>query len=227
MTIPEEIRRRAALHGALGDPFRLAIVESLRCCDRSPIELRGLLGLGSNLLAHHLDVLEEAGFIERLRSGGDGRRRYIHLDANALDGLTARPPDPATSALFICSANSARSQLAAGLWRTIAGGDGSSAGTRPARSIHSGALAAARRAGIDLEGDEPRELGDAATRPGLVVTVCDRAHEELEPGPSWLHWSIPDPVADGSPEAFDAVVAELTRRIRALLNDAPVMEDAR
>jgi hypothetical protein len=50
-----------------------------------------------------------------------------------------------------------------------------------------------------------------------VVTVCDRAHEELEPGDDWLHWSVPDPVPTGTKPAFDATVAELAGRIDALV----------
>ena len=45
------------------------------------------LPIPSNLLAHHLDVLEDAGLIERSRSSGDGRRRYVHLRPGALDHL--------------------------------------------------------------------------------------------------------------------------------------------
>jgi hypothetical protein len=52
------------------------------------------------------------------------------------------------------------------------------------------------------------------------VTVCDRAHEELEPAPDWWHWSIPDPVETGSAAAFDAVVADLEIRIASLTSDA-------
>jgi protein-tyrosine-phosphatase len=59
-------------------------------------------------------------------------------------------------------------------------------------------------------------LAEVGRLPDLVVTVCDQAHEELEPDESWLHWSIPDPVADGSRAAFDATVAELRLRIGAL-----------
>ena len=51
-----------------------------------------------------------------------------------------------------------------------------------------------------------------------VVTVCDRAHEELDPAPTWWHWSLPDPVADGRPSAFDDVATELEQRIDALAN---------
>ena len=49
-----------------------------------------------------------------------------------------------------------------------------------------------------------------------MITVCDRAHEELDVPPDWLHWSIPDPVEIGRAEAFDAAVAALDDRIGAL-----------
>ena len=65
---------RAARHAALGDPVRLAIVDELAASDRAPVELRRRLGLESNLLAHHLDVLEGVGLITRSRSSGGGRR---------------------------------------------------------------------------------------------------------------------------------------------------------
>ena len=52
------------------------------------------------------------------------------------------------------------------------------------------------------------------------VTVCDRAHEELQPGASWLHWSIDDPVARPSNTAFDTTVAALRDRITALVDVA-------
>lgn len=206
---------RAARHAALGDPARLAIVDELTTSDRAPVELRRLLGMESNLLAHHLDVLERVGLVERSRSSGDGRRRYVHLRPGALDGMiAARPVDG--PALFVCSASSARSPLAAALWRRRTGQPASCAGTHPAGSVHRGAVAAARRAGIDLDGIAPRHLDDVRIRPAVVVTVCDRAHEEIPPGEGWLHWSVPDPVAVGTRAAFDATVAELEARIRAV-----------
>ena len=56
-----------------------------------------------------------------------------------------------------------------------------------------------------------------------VITVCDRAHEEMGVGANWWHWSIPDPLEFGSGPtvemAFDAVVAELDSRIDALQSD--------
>ena len=201
--------------------MRLAIVDELTSSDRAPVELRRLFGLESNLLAHHLDVLEGAGLIERSRSSGDGRRRYVHLLRDALDGLLpgrAVAPGPA---LFVCSANSARSQLAAALWRRCIGQPATSAGTHPAARIHPGAVEAAGRAGLDLGDAIPRTLQAAGKPPAMVVTVCDQAHEEVDPDPGWLHWSIPDPVPAGTKAAFDATIDELTARIRVLTTDPP------
>ena len=202
---------------ALGDPVRLAIVDELLRSDRSPTELGQLFDIESNLLAHHLDVLDAAGLITRSRSSGDGRRRYVHLHRDALpDPRRAADPVPTPRALFVCTRNSARSQLAAALWRSTTGAPASSAGTHPAARVHPGALAAARRAGLDLGDRAPQTIGEAGPLPPLVVTVCDQAHEELRPPARWLHWSVPDPVADGGRKAFDRTVAELRQRIATI-----------
>ena len=216
------VEDRAARHAALGDPVRLAIIDELAVSDRAPVELRRLVGIESNLLAHHLDVLEGVGLIGRSRSSGDGRRRYVHLLPHGLGGLTPGRPVVAGPALFVCSANSARSQLAAALWRELAGAPADSAGTHPADRVHPGAVAAAAGAGLDLSAAEPRELEISEAWPSLVVTVCDRAHEELEVDGSWLHWSVPDPVPVGTRAAFDATVVELTERIRSVLGGVRV-----
>lgn len=208
----EALTVRAARHAALGDPVRLAIVDDLSTSDRSPQELQRTLGVASNLLAHHLDVLEGVGLISRGRSSGDGRRRYVHLYLDVLDTLHPRQQVAARPALFICTANSARSQLAAALWTQIVGQPAASAGTHPADRVHPGAVAAGRRAGLDLAEAAPTALNPRRAT-GLVITVCDRAHEELAPDGSWLHWSIPDPVTVGTKAAFDATVAELRARI--------------
>jgi protein-tyrosine-phosphatase len=213
---------RAARHAALGDPVRLAIVDELALSDRAPVELRRLVGLESNLLAHHLDVLECVGMINRSRSSGDGRRRYVHLLPDSLRGLRPGRGVVPTRALFVCTRNSARSQLAAALWRSIAGVPAESAGTHPADRIHPGAIAAAKRAGLDLAGSIPRTLEQVGKIPNLVVTVCDQAHEELDPGATWLHWSISDPVTEGSRQAFDAALAELRLRIGGLVGKSEV-----
>jgi protein-tyrosine-phosphatase len=211
------LAERAALHAALGEPVRLAIVEELGVSDRSPKELAARFAAPSNLLAHHLDVLEEVGLIERFVSAGDRRRRYVRLVRRPLAGLGLATARPRGSMLFVCSRNSARSQLAAALWTARTGGPASSAGTHPADRVHPGAVAAASRAGLDLRDARPRVL-----RPDepvdLVVTVCDRAHEEIATEPGWWHWSLRDPVEAGNAAAFDAVITELDDRIRAVTN---------
>jgi len=212
----EEREARAARHSALGDPIRLAIVDELMSSDRSPIELRRRLTVESNLLAHHLDVLESVGLIGRTRSSGDGRRRYVRLNGEALASLVPAASLRAESALFVCTHNSARSQLAAALWQQLTRTAAESAGTHPAARVHPGAIAAGGRAGLDLSGCQPRHLDELERRPRLVVTVCDRAHEELDDG-HHLHWSVPDPVQRPSRRAFDDVVSELRARMSRLV----------
>jgi len=213
---------RAARHAALGDPVRLTIADELVSSDRSPVELRRLVGIESNLLAHHLDVLEAVGMINRSRSSGDGRRCYVHLVRDSLHGLLPGRELSPERALFVCTRNSARSQLAAALWRSLAGAPAESAGTRPADRVHPGAIAAAKRSGLDITGCTPRALDEVGQLPNIIVTVCDQAHEELAPDDTWLHWSVPDPVADGTRAAFDAALAELRERIVALITDTRV-----
>lgn len=211
----ESLESRAGLHAALGESVRLAIVEELAVSDRSPKELGVRFGVPTNLLAHHLDVLESVGLIERFVSAGDRRRRYLRLVPGPLAELGLATAAPTGRALFVCSHNSARSQLAAALWRERTGAEAASAGTHPADRINPGAIAAGTRAGLDLGGLSPRMLAPGETA-HVVVTVCDQAHEELNPAPSWWHWSIPDPVEVGTAAAFDAVVADLDARIAAL-----------
>lgn len=205
---------RARRHAALGDPTRLALVDDLVLSDRSPTELASRFELPSNLLAHHLDVLEAAGLVERVASSGDRRRRYVHLVPTALTDLAPGRRLRPERTVFVCSRNSARSQLAAALWTARTGSPASSAGTDPADRVHPGAVAAAGRIGLDLGDTVPRRLTPDDEH-ALVITVCDRAHEELRPRPDWLHWSLPDPVVDGTSEAFDATIERLRRRIDA------------
>jgi protein-tyrosine-phosphatase/DNA-binding HxlR family transcriptional regulator len=211
----EGIARRAAVHAALGETARLAIVDELAVSDRSPKELGDLLGLPSNLLAHHLDVLEHAGLITRAASAGDGRRKYVRLDRRAASAAGVVGRQPRGEMLFLCTQNSARSQLAAALWTARTSRPARSAGTRPATRVHRGAVAAARRAGVSLADAVPTEL-DEVPEGAQVVTVCDLVHEELEPAIDWWHWSIPDPVEHGDAATFDAVVAELDARMAFL-----------
>jgi protein-tyrosine-phosphatase len=210
-----ELGRRAAVHAALADVARLAITDALAEGDASPSELAALLGMPSNLLAHHLRVLEEAGIVARRRSEGDRRRTYLRLIPGALGGLGAPPAHAASRVLFVCTANSARSHLAAALWRQASRVPAASAGTRPAGALAPGAIDAAVRRRLPLPRLRPRHIGDVQADGDLVVTVCDLAHEELA-GAAALHWSVPDPVPVGDAESYDAALADLDRRVRLL-----------
>ncbi|RIQ15844.1 helix-turn-helix domain-containing protein, partial [Jiangella rhizosphaerae] len=140
-----ELERRAARHAALADPSRLHIVDLLSLGDLSPSELQTRLGMPSNLLAHHLNTLAAAGLLTRGRSEADRRRSYVRLTPGALDGLVPGAAGRARRVVFVCTANSARSQLAAALWRRASEIPVASAGTRPAGHVHPGAVAAAKR----------------------------------------------------------------------------------
>lgn len=211
-----ELASRAAVHAALGEPLRLAIVDELVSTDRSPTELGDLLGTTSNLLAHHLDVLEAAGVVTRSASAGDGRRRYVRLVRDAVEGMALRGQVPRGAMWFVCTHNSARSQLAAALWTARTGDVAGSAGTQPAARVHRGAVAAAKRAGLSLAESAPTQF-TVPPRRAQVVTVCDLVHEELDAGPDWWHWSLPDPVERGNAAAFDDVVTELEGRITLVM----------
>ena len=210
-----DLARRAAVHAALADPARLAITDTLLAGDASPSELAAMLAMTSNLLAHHLRALEQAGVITRSRSEGDRRRTYLRLVPGALDPLTAPPSRSARRVLFVCTANSARSHLAAALWRRASSVPAVSAGTHPGPAIDPGAIAAARRQRLPLPRLRPRHISDVRGEGDLVVTVCDLAREELG-RLATVHWSVPDPVPAGDPASFDAAVAELSHRVRRL-----------
>src|SRR3954453_5197142 len=114
---PSALHLRARIHAALSDPARLAIVDALTLGDASPGEIGHDLGLPTNLVAHHVKVLEDAGLIARSRSEGDRRRTYLRLQPDALATLAPPPLPDANRVVFVCTHNSARSQLAAALWR--------------------------------------------------------------------------------------------------------------
>jgi ArsR family transcriptional regulator, arsenate/arsenite/antimonite-responsive transcriptional repressor / arsenate reductase (thioredoxin) len=222
----DDLAHRAEMHAALSDVARLAIVDDLAVSDRSPKELGARLGMPSNLLAHHLDVLEQVGLITRFASAGDRRRKYVRLVREPLLRLTTVCPlSPVGDMLFVCTANSARSQLASALWSARTGLTSQSAGTHPAQCVHPGAIDAARRAGITLDRAAPRQVREIAVGT-QVVTVCDQAHEELDPAIDWWHWSIPDPVEIGTDAAFNAVVADIDARISTILHSDTHPEQA-
>jgi protein-tyrosine-phosphatase len=216
------LERRVAVHAALADPARLRIFDVLGAGDASPSELAAMLSMPSNLLAHHLRVLEEAELVTRRRSDGDRRRTYLRLVPGTLDSLAGQGLLPARRVLFVCTANSARSHLAAALWRQASKLPAASAGTHPAGAIDPGAIAAAKRNQVPLPRLRPRHLSEVQEDGDLLITVCDLAHEELGTAAA-VHWSVPDPVTAGDPGSFDAVLAELGQRVALL---APRLADA-
>jgi protein-tyrosine-phosphatase len=212
-----DIVQRATIHSALGDGARLRIVDLLVESDRTVQELATATEMPGNLLAHHLNVLEDAGLIGRHRSEGDHRRRYVTLRRSALSGLTIDMIKPGSVA-FICSHNSARSQYAAAYWQSRTGQTVQSAGSEPAQGVHPTAIRVASERGIDLSDALPQGYSSLIPRPELLITVCDRAREkELPQARRHAHWSIPDPVADGRAGAFRSAFDDIEQRVDALV----------
>jgi protein-tyrosine-phosphatase/DNA-binding transcriptional ArsR family regulator len=232
------IEMRVRWHAALGDPYRLAIVDQLALGDVSPGELGVAVNLSTNLLAHHLKVLTESGLVHRVRSQGDRRRSYVHLRWEdpavarllfaAVSGTSCRVP----RVLFVCARNSVRSQLAAAVWARVSRVPVASAGTHPAAQVHPGAVKIGWRHGLRLARARTRLLADALQPGDLIVAVCDNAHEELVTAPpknvgggrtlpsavgrGWLHWAVPDPAPDGADDALERTYADLFHRIERL-----------
>lgn len=208
-----DLTRRAAVHAALGDPTRLRIVHAVVEGDRSPTELARETGVRANLLAHHLDVLESVGVVERLASAGDGRRRYVTVGSTDLATFGVRPSPLTGPVAFVCTHNSARSQFAAAWWRSRAGRSATSAGSSPAPSVHPLAVEAAAGFGIDLSTETPQGY-EAVDGSPTVISVCDRALEGgLPDHDRHLHWSTPDPTDDGGLDAFVDSFERLERRL--------------
>lgn len=139
--------------------------------------------------------------------------------------------EPATQerarVLFLCTHNSARSQMAEGILRSLAFDlvEAASAGTQPSR-VHPLAIRVMAERGIDISRQRSKHIDELLNqRFTYVITVCDKANETCPvfPGdPQRLHWSIPDPsAAEGEEEdrlrAFEMAAVDLTDRIRHLL----------
>jgi arsenate reductase len=130
-----------------------------------------------------------------------------------------------TRVLFLCTHNSARSQMAEGFLRAMAGdrfGAGS-AGTEKT-SVNPLAIRAMAELGIDLGGHTSKLYADVASGPwDYLITVCDDANERCPwvPGSvKRLHWSFPDPSrATGSEEQRLAVFRRVRDQIQERLTD--------
>jgi len=130
--------------------------------------------------------------------------------------------------LFLCTGNSARSQIAEALLNHDGVGrfEAESAGTEPAARVNPAAVEALAEAGIDWHGHPPRRVdGMERERWDLVVTVCDDAKEScpiFPAGPVIAHWGMPDPAAVSGNAAtrraaFLGTLEVLHRRVGALV----------
>jgi arsenate reductase len=128
--------------------------------------------------------------------------------------------------LILCTGNSARSQMAEGLMRHLAGHEVFSAGTKPV-GVNPLAIAVMREKGIDISSQRSKAVTEFSGQEfATVITVCDNANEQcpIFPGaPQRLHWSLPDPAAVSGTEqeklqAFRAVRDDLERRILSFVN---------
>ena len=126
--------------------------------------------------------------------------------------------------LFLCTGNSARSQMAEGLLRSMAGEsfDVFSAGTHP-KGLHPQTITTMKEVGIDASGQTSKDVQEfAGQRFDFVITVCDRAKQNCPvfPGASPIHWGFDDP-ADAAPReqpmVFRRVRDEIRHRIQLFL----------
>lgn len=137
-------------------------------------------------------------------------------------------------ALFVCTANRARSQMAEGLLRHLAGGrfQVHSAGTAP-KGLSPLTVEVMREIGIDISGQRSKPVQEfTGQRFDYVITVCDSARETCPVFPGGgkrIHWSVQDPAdadlsGQGEPAlgAFRAARDDLRKRIEELLRkDSP------
>lgn len=206
------IDHRVRKYSALGDPIRLKILDLLAISDLSPSCLIEILGINSNLLSHHLDVLEEAQLVSRKISNADGRRRYVSIVASEFKNVEI-PKLRVEPVLFVCTKNSGRSQLASALWTAITHQHSGSAGIRPANHISPDAELAARNCGLHLIAQTPKSIDDESEW-AQVITVCDIAYEEVGERNGWLHWSSNVPEKLKGPRKFERLIEMFRSRIQ-------------
>lgn len=232
----------------LAHELRWRLIEALARSDRRVQELVALVGEPHNLVSYHLRRLRDQALVAERRSAADGRDVYYSLDLDRLKGLyfaagerlhpgisdrpytagdTQTGHDRPVRVLFLCTHNSARSQMAEAILRHL-GGDRvevHSAGTVATR-VHPMAIVAMAEKDIDISGQRSKHLDEFSGQTfGYVVTVCDNAREScpIFPGaPEEIHWSIADPSAVEGDEAtrlraFRIAADELMTRIRYLL----------
>jgi protein-tyrosine-phosphatase len=238
----------------LADEQRWRLLQELSQSDRKVSELTELVGIPQNLVSYHLAGLRNAGIVLARRSSADRRDTYYRIDlrrcANLLcaagpalqPGLRLDLADPASSdgrasgrkpsVLFLCTGNSARSQIAEALLEHLSGGKirARSAGSHP-RTLHPNAVRVMAERGIDISGRATKQLDRfTQARFDRVITLCDKVREicpQFPGGARTVHWSMPDPASEGataeaSYPAFKRTAEELEGRIQFLIGELNV-----
>jgi protein-tyrosine-phosphatase len=232
---------------ALAHEHRWQLVRALAESDRRVNELTGLLGEPQNLVSYHLRQLRDVGVVTSRRSSADRRDTYYRVDLDRVGELLcatgaavqpglllgrchgATPPASGRRrrVLFLCTGNSARSQMAEALTEHLSGHsvDVRSAGSHP-KALHPNAYRVMAERGIDISDRSSKHLR-RFTRMQFdqVITLCDRVREvcpEFPHHPRLVHWSIPDPALEGESDAaslpaFERTARELEARIGYLL----------
>jgi protein-tyrosine-phosphatase len=228
-----------------GHPLRWRLLGELARSDRLVHELTGLIGEPQNLVSYHLGKLRDGRLVSARRSAADRRDTYYTADLARIGSLLSasggalhpgiRLTQPARDdlqtgpvrILFLCTGNSARSQMAEALAKARSDGaiEAVSAGSHP-KPLHPNALRVMHETyGLDLAGYASKHLDAfAGARFDWVISLCDRVREvcpEFPGAPETVHWSIPNP-ATGEPDRatyplFQQTAAELATRIDFLL----------
>jgi protein-tyrosine-phosphatase/DNA-binding transcriptional ArsR family regulator len=234
----------------MAHPLRWRLLRELALSDRAVRELTQVVDEPQNLVSYHLRQLRDGGLVFARRSSADRRDAYYAIDlarcqdqlqaaGDALHpGLSLVPaprPSPCVPrsgrwprVLFLCTGNSARSQIAEALVQDMSHGavEALSAGSHP-KPLHPNAVRVLRKRGIDIRGNRTKHLDELlALRFDMVITLCDRVRElcpEFPAHPQLVHWSVPDPAVEGSTNrasypAFERTAAELETRISFLLH---------
>jgi arsenate reductase len=126
--------------------------------------------------------------------------------------------------LFLCTGNSARSQMAEGFLRHLAGNryDVVSAGTSP-KGLHPRTIEVMKESGVDISSHTSKDVSQfEGDNFDFVITVCDRARQQCPvfPGAAPIHWGFDDPAESEEPrqlETFRRVRDEIRQRIRLFL----------
>ena len=231
-------------------PVRWRLLQQLVHSDRAVRELMELLDEPQSLVSYHLRQLRGGELVSKRRSSADGRDAYYSVDltrcgellqgaGGALHpGLQLTPASPGTPSstgrwrrrprvLFLCTGNSARSQIAEALLERLSEDtvEAASAGSHP-KPLHPNAVRVMRKRGIDISGRRTKHLREFLSQQfDFVITLCDRVKEvcpEFPAHPDLVHWSIADPALEGPTDranrpAFERTASELETRIRFLL----------